>query len=51
MYLSTEAGINRVFVRASLTPGTITVTATRAGLASASVSVMSTAVSVVDGLR
>jgi beta-galactosidase len=51
MYLSTEAGINRVFVRASLTPGTITVTATRSSLASASVSVMSNAVPVVDGLR
>jgi beta-galactosidase len=50
-YLSTEAGINRAFVRSSLTPGTITVTATRAGLAAASVSVTSSAVPVVDGLR
>jgi beta-galactosidase len=51
MYLLTEAGINRVFVRSTLTPGTITVTATRAGLASASVSVTASAVTVVDGLR
>jgi beta-galactosidase len=50
MYLMTEAGINRVFVRSTLTPGTITVTATRAGLTAASVSVTSKAVPVVDGL-
>lgn len=31
-YVDTEAGINRVFVRSTRTPGTITVTATRDGL-------------------
>jgi len=49
-FLLTEAGINRVFVRSTLTPGTISVTATRAGLASDSVSVTSKAVPVVNGL-
>jgi beta-galactosidase len=33
LYLDTECGINRVAVRSTLTPGTITVTATREGLA------------------
>jgi beta-galactosidase len=51
MYLLTEAGINRVFVRSTQTAGTITVTATRAGLTSGSVSVIAKAVPVVDGLR
>jgi len=37
-------------VRSTLTPGTISVTATRAGLASDSVSVTSKAVPVVNGL-
>jgi beta-galactosidase len=49
-YVLTEAGINRVFVRSTLTPGTIAVTATRSGLASATAAVMSKAVPVVDGL-
>ena len=48
--LLTECGINRVFVRSTLTPGTITVTATRSGLTSGTASVMSAAVPVVDGL-
>jgi beta-galactosidase len=48
--LLTEAGINRVFVRTTLTPGTITVTATRDGLTAATASVASSAVPVVDGL-
>jgi hypothetical protein len=38
-------------VRSTLMPGAITITATRAGLASASLSVNSNAVPVVDGLR
>jgi beta-galactosidase len=50
MYLNTECGINRVFVRSTLTAGTITVMATRSGLTSATASVISTAVPVVDGL-
>jgi len=49
-YVLTEAGINRVFVRSTLTPGTIAVTATRSGLASATAAVTSKAVPVVDGL-
>jgi beta-galactosidase len=32
LYLNTECGINRVAVRAGFSPGTITVTASRAGL-------------------
>jgi beta-galactosidase len=50
MNLLTEAGINRVFVRSTLAPGAITVTATRAGLTSASASVTARAVTVTDGL-
>ncbi len=50
MFLLTEAGINRVFVRSTLTPGTITVTASRGGLTAATASVTSRAVPVVDGL-
>jgi beta-galactosidase len=49
-YLLTEAGINRVFIRSTLTPGTIALTATRSGLTSATASVPSIAVPVVDGL-
>lgn len=48
--LLTEAGINRVFVRSTLTPGTITVTATRGGLVSATAYVTSSPVPVVDGV-
>ncbi len=32
LYLNTELGINRVFVRSTLVPGTITITASRKGL-------------------
>ncbi|WP_010243506.1 DUF4982 domain-containing protein [Acetivibrio cellulolyticus] len=49
-YLSTECGINRVFIRSTLTPGTITLTATRNGLTSDTVSVSSKPISVVDGI-
>ncbi|MDP9148999.1 MAG: DUF4982 domain-containing protein, partial [Myxococcota bacterium] len=48
--LLTECGINRVFVRSTLMPGTITLTATRAGLMSDTISVTSTAIPVVDGM-
>jgi beta-galactosidase len=48
--LLTECGVNRVFVRSTLTPGTITVTASRSGLTSDTVSVTSNPVAVVDGL-
>jgi beta-galactosidase len=48
--LLTEAGVNRVFVRSTLTAGTITVSATRAGLISAVASVTSSPVPVLDGV-
>jgi beta-galactosidase len=50
LYLDTECGINRVAIRSTLTPGTITVTATRAGLLSATVSIDSSPVAIQDGL-
>ncbi|WP_426452534.1 discoidin domain-containing protein [Paenibacillus sp. S-38] len=49
-YVDTEAGINRVFVRSTRTPGAITLTATRDGLAAGTVTVESRAVDAVDGL-
>jgi beta-galactosidase len=50
LYLSTEIGINRVFVRGTLTPGTINVTASRKGLQPAQVQLVSKAVDLHDGL-
>jgi len=50
LYLDTECGINRVAVRSTLTPGTITVKATRDGLTSATVTIDSHAVDYKDGL-
>jgi beta-galactosidase len=50
LYLSTECGINRVAVRATRTPGTITVTAQREGLTSGAVSIEAKPVAVKDGL-
>jgi beta-galactosidase len=49
-YLNTEAGINRVFVRSTLVPGDITLTASRSGLTSATATVTSKPVTVVGGL-
>ena len=49
-YLNTECGINRVFIRATRTAGTITLTATRSGLTQGSVNIISNAVSVTNGL-
>lgn len=49
-FLNTECGINRVFIRSTMTPGTITLTATRSGLASATATVKSMAIPVTDGL-
>jgi beta-galactosidase len=49
-YLDTECGINRVAVRSTLTPGTITVTAKREGLKSATVKIESQPVEIKDGL-
>ena len=50
LYLDTECGINRVAVRSTLTPGTITITATRKGLAGASLKIESKKVDIVGGL-
>ncbi len=49
-YLNTECGINRVFVRSTLTPGTITLKATREGLEPAEVRIQSLPVAIVGGL-
>jgi beta-galactosidase len=50
LYLNTECGINRVAVRSTRNPGTITVTASRAGLQSANVTIDSQPVAVTNGL-
>ncbi len=44
LYLLTECGINRVSIRSTLTPGSITLTASRGGLKSATAEVVSVAV-------
>ena len=49
-YLDTECGINRVAIRSTLTPGTITLTATRAGLEPATLKIESRPVAMTDGL-
>ena len=48
--LDTECGINRVAIRSTLTPGTITVTATREGLTRATVKIESKPVEIAGGL-
>jgi beta-galactosidase len=50
LYLNTECGINRIAVRATTTPGKITITAKRDGLASAAVELETKPVEVVKGL-
>jgi beta-galactosidase len=50
MFLNTEDGINRVAVRSTMAPGTITVSASRDELKPAMVTWTSKAVEVVDGL-
>jgi beta-galactosidase len=50
LYLDTECGINRVAVRSTLTPGRITLTATRAGLAPATTTIESRPVVCNSGL-
>ncbi|HJX62600.1 MAG TPA: DUF4982 domain-containing protein [Polyangia bacterium] len=50
LYLYTECGINRVFIRSQQTAGDITLTASSPGLTSATVTVPSKAVNVVNGL-
>jgi beta-galactosidase len=49
--LLTECGINRVFVRSTLTPGTITLTATRNGLKAGTASITASAVAIVDEVQ
>src|SRR5205823_15008196 len=49
LYLNTECGINRVAVRSTLTPGKITVTATRDGLAAGTVEIGAQPVPLQDG--
>jgi beta-galactosidase len=49
-YLDTECGINRVAIRSTLVPGTITLTATRTGLEPATVKIESQPVTITDGL-
>jgi beta-galactosidase len=51
LYLYTEGGINRVFIRSQQTAGDITLTASSPGLTSATATVTSKAVNVVNGLR
>ena len=50
LYLDTECGINRVAIRSTLTPGAITLTATRKGLKSANLKIESKPVEIADGL-
>jgi beta-galactosidase len=50
LYLNTECGINRVSLRATRTPGAITLTAQRPGLTPASVTIQSSAYAANDGL-
>jgi len=50
LYLDTECGINRVAIRSTLTPGQITLTATRAGLEPATVQLESKPVAITNGL-
>jgi beta-galactosidase len=50
LYLYTEGGINRVFIRSQLIAGDITLTADSPGLTQAKVTVTSKAVNVVNGL-
>jgi len=50
LYLNTELGINRVAVRSTLAPGTITVTAKREGLKPAQVQIVATPVTMKDGI-
>ena len=50
LLLDTECGINRVAIRSSLIAGPITLTATRAGLEPATVTIQSVPVEIVNGL-
>jgi hypothetical protein len=48
--LPVEGGVNRVLIRSTTTPGTITITATSEGLKGAKISLTTNAVNVVNGL-
>jgi beta-galactosidase len=50
LYLDTECGINRVAIRSTLTPGAITLTASREGLVPATVKLESQAMKIIAGL-
>jgi len=50
LYLDTECGINRVFIRSTLTPGAIKLTARREGLQAATAQIQSKPVEIVNGL-
>ncbi len=50
LYLNTECGINRVFVRSTLQAGTIAVTASRPGLKAAHLQIVAMPVNLTDGL-
>jgi beta-galactosidase len=50
LWLDTECGINRVAIRSTLTPGAIKLTVTREALNSATITVDSTPVKIVNGL-
>jgi beta-galactosidase len=50
LYLDTECGINRVAIRSTLAPGTITLTATRPGLEPATATIQAKLASITDGL-
>ena len=50
LYLDTECGINRVAIRSTQTPGTITVSASRKGLTGASIKIESKRVEIIGGL-
>ena len=49
-FLDTECGINRVAIRSTMTPGTITITAKRDGLKPATLKIDSQRVKITDGL-
>lgn len=50
LYLDTEVGINRVAIRSLLEAGEVTITASRKGLKSASITLTSLPIKIIDGL-
>jgi len=50
LFLDTECGINRVAIRSTMKPGTISITAKRDGLTGATIKIDSKKVDIVDGL-